>query len=396
MSSNHRKYISLIPQNGKRSNVCAPHHANSFKTISQCYNHNIAVKRDNAKYNSVNISNDSNNNIRNNISKSFFYEKLFRSTSHIKKQLDKIHMSLYNEDSEIKNRNVKQQNKNSFRINAKTSKNFKDAFGINGINNSKAYDMFVNQIQTNSSKRIFQYNKVINSINQQLLCKKCNIKSQDNNVINNDDEINLDKTAFSSNSLSKTNSHKNITQQIAPCKSTKLVRSNSFVSSASSNINSKQNNLKTKNNVTNHKRSNANKINSYKGKDKGTNNHIETCSVFGFVDEKNVNEREFPLGEDKCEKVNSFIDIKKGLLGHKNTNHLVVKNCKGKKIVSISNNKNSKTVLIEVKGTNSSRRKGKSADQKELMYDDDSKGNNVDKNSWGCNMLYNVFKCGKG
>ena len=53
MSSNHRKYISLIPQNGKRSNACAPHHANSFKTISQCYNHNIAVKRDNAKYNSV-------------------------------------------------------------------------------------------------------------------------------------------------------------------------------------------------------------------------------------------------------------------------------------------------------------------------------------------------------
>ena len=65
-------------------------------------------------------------------------------------------------------------------------------------------------------------------------------------------------------------------------------------------------------------------------------------------------------------------------------------------VFTLANNKNNKTVLIEVKGTNSSRRKGKSADQKELMYDDDSKGNNVDKNSWGCNMLYNVFKCGKG
>jgi hypothetical protein len=47
--------------------------------------------------------------------------------------------------------------------------------------------------------------------------------------------------------------------------------------------------------------------------------------------------------------------------------------------------------LIEVKGTASGLRKGKSADQKVLMYDDESKGNNGDKNSWGCNMLYNVF-----
>ena len=55
-------------------------------------------------------------------------------------------MSLYNEGSEIKNRNIKQQNKNSFRINAKTSKNFKDAFGINGINNSKKASTVFNKL----------------------------------------------------------------------------------------------------------------------------------------------------------------------------------------------------------------------------------------------------------
>ena len=388
MSSNHRKYISLIPHNRKRSDECV-RQGNSFRTVSQSYSHNMAIKRDQLKYNSVNISNDSNNNIRNNISKSFFYEKLFRSTSHIKKHLHQIHQNLYNDDSDVKDESIvsnsRKQNKNSFRVNAKTSKNFKDAFGINAINNSKALEMFVNQIHTNSNKRIFQYNKVINSINQQLLCKKCSIKPQDNNV-NNDDEGNLDKTAFSSNALSKNNSSKNIKQQAIPRKSMKLTRSHSFVDSTSS----RRNNLKAKAKIhkcTHNKKNNLN-VKSCGGK--GTSNHVETCSVFGLVDEKNNNEKEFPLGEDKFEKVNSSIDIKKGLLNK--MNRLVVKNSKGKNTY-MSSNININTASTGVNGVSTYVKRGRSTD-KGLVFDEESKGNDVNKNKWGCNMFSNAFKCG--
>lgn len=395
MSSNNRKHILLIPSKDKRSNEHF-RQEKSFKTTSQCYNHNMVLQRDILKYNNINKSNDLNNERNNNISKISFYDKLFQSASSTKKFLHKIHMELYNEDSGIKNEtkdlcNIK-KNKNSFRLNAKTSKNFKEAFGISGINNSNDFGVFVDQIHNNSNARIIQYNKVINSISQQLPYKKCGVKLKDkfftNNILNDDEAI-LDKTAFTSNPHSKKNSIQPVGQQGISCNCKKLTKSHSYV-----NTNSKKNHLKTKT-KTKTKMNIHNKrydiITSSKKHE--SNKHIETCSVFDFVDERNKNEAEFPLGEEKFKKVNSYTDIKKGLFNNK-MNYFATKNCKGKKLVCISSNINS--VSTKVKGGSTNIKRVNSVDHKELVLDKERERNYVDENSeknWKCNIFSNVLNC---
>lgn len=398
MSNNNRKYISLIPNKEERKNEYN-NNAHPFKTIAQCYKQNVfVIKPNNYNYKFFNNSNDA---VMRNLSRSCFYEKLFQSTSNIKKHLHKVHMNLFNEEESNKNKtnvpNKRKTNQNVFRFNAKTTKNFKDVFGINELCNSKGLEMVVNQIQNNSNKRILQYNKVIKSISQQLPYQKKIKKIKDdllNNNINIEDEVILDKTSFTSNPLSKKNSIKTSKEQNNQIKQKQFRKANSFEHSSTSN--SKENNQMK---VKSKKKINTNGIcsNLIANFDNESNAPVETSALFDFVNEKNGNEEEFPFERNKFEKVNSFTDLKKGLFDNEKSCE-IVKDGKGKKVECVSNEVNINSVSVEGNEISNKMKRGKSTDAKGLVFDG-NEGNDIDGNNtrnWGCNVFSSAFHCGCG
>ena len=307
----------------------------------------------------------SNSMKRNEISNDNFFGKLSQSTVDVTRHLHQTHRRLFSED---RNRNSsKNNNKNAFRFSAITSKKFRDVFGVHEMRNSNTLEVFIDKLNKNSNERLSLYTKILHSISKQLPKEdevESYMRKRNSKHSSNEGEIVLDKTASTSkkeNTIGKKQNYKtkkkklknkndllekvvamksskiqNV-KKLRQCKSCDLMKcfgsENTYntnydtkpqllvsnqpcqkvVSDNNSNNNEKEI-MKVRAHRTKNVNNDCNTINNSKNDMKSQNtSHLETCSIFGHIDEKETNDEGHTASKYLFSKITSFSDLQKGL-----------------------------------------------------------------------------------
>ena len=296
---------------------------------------------------------------RNEISNDNFFGKLSQSTADLTKHLHQTHRRLFSEDRNGNSSN--NNNRNAFRLSAVTSKKFRDVFGVHDMNNSKTLEVFMDKLNKNSNQRLSLYTKILHSISKQLPKEEeldLYIKKRNSKHSINERDVMLDKTANTSkkeNTIVKRQNYKTTknkyknkndllgkvvamksskiqnVKKLRQCKScnlmkcfgnentyntqTQLPASNQPYQNVVNDSNNEEKEImKVRAHITKDVNNDFNTINNSNDDIKSQNtSHLETCSIFRYIDEKDTNDEGHSTSKYLFSKITSFSDLQKGL-----------------------------------------------------------------------------------